>query len=381
MLHRRNDWLDCCRALAIALVLLSHGRMFVLPVAPVLDVLKIGGFLGVELFFVLSGLLIGSLLLRALSAAPVGIHWIGHFWGRRWARTLPAYWAFLALNLVLLATGLRQAPAPELLRYLSFTQNIASPHPPFMAEAWSLAVEEIFYLLSPLLMAMLVWRLPARRAYLLTAFLLLVASGGARCFVAMNGDVAFDEGLRKVALLRLDAIAIGLLLAAWQARLPRLLLVVGLACWIGAAMLASLPAARLDHDMLIKLAIFPLAGIGSAALLRAVPGTQLPASVMWPVRWLAALSYSAYLANLPVQAALRAAFGVAQTPAGAGLRWLAFIGGTLLLAAVSRRWIERPVLDWRDRRFPEPTASPMAAPGIWMPAASVAGQQGGQRNE
>ena len=58
-----NNWLDICRGLAIMLVLLSHGRTFLIPIDSSFQFFKFGGFLGVELFFVLSGFLIGSILI------------------------------------------------------------------------------------------------------------------------------------------------------------------------------------------------------------------------------------------------------------------------------------------------------------------------------
>ncbi|WP_421158810.1 acyltransferase family protein [Aeromonas dhakensis] len=60
---KANRWLDICRASAILLVLLSHGRRLLFPIFPDAQFLKFGGFLGVEIFFVLSGFLIGSILI------------------------------------------------------------------------------------------------------------------------------------------------------------------------------------------------------------------------------------------------------------------------------------------------------------------------------
>jgi len=105
---QRNRWLDVCRALAITLVVFSHGRRLLTPFVPSLDVLKFGGFLGVELFFVLSGFLIGRILLSHLQREST-FSWVPKFWVRRWARTLPAYWFYIALNLTLLAIGWRAA--------------------------------------------------------------------------------------------------------------------------------------------------------------------------------------------------------------------------------------------------------------------------------
>ena len=101
----RNPWLDLCRALAILLVLLSHGRVFLRDALPWAEVLRFGGFMGVELFFVLSGFLIGGILLR-VSRQP-GTAWLRVFYVRRWLRTLPNYYLFLLLTVVVMVVSIR----------------------------------------------------------------------------------------------------------------------------------------------------------------------------------------------------------------------------------------------------------------------------------
>src|ERR1039458_8648984 len=89
--NRRNFGLDALRAAAIMMVLLCH----------MTGALKFLGIYGVELFFVLSGFLIGDILIR--SAARKGrfeFKDLTEFWTRRWFRTLPNYYWFLALYLV-----------------------------------------------------------------------------------------------------------------------------------------------------------------------------------------------------------------------------------------------------------------------------------------
>ncbi|WP_369690182.1 acyltransferase family protein [Pseudomonas sp. AU12215] len=74
----RNQWLDICRSLAISLVLLSHGRHFLTPAFPAAQNFKFGGFLGVELFFVLSGFLIGGAVAEAECNTVTGLKQVHH---------------------------------------------------------------------------------------------------------------------------------------------------------------------------------------------------------------------------------------------------------------------------------------------------------------
>ena len=129
---------------------LSHGVMLVEAHFPALAVLRHLGSVGVDLFFVLSGFLIGGILWRTGAQLRSGRVLMG-FWLRRWLRTLPNYYFFLVVAvLVLLAT--RPQSIDWLHRVLPtalFVQNFAQRVTPFFPESWTLAVEEWFYLLFP----------------------------------------------------------------------------------------------------------------------------------------------------------------------------------------------------------------------------------------
>lgn len=353
----RHFGLDLCRALAIGLVLVSHGRFFIEPLLPAAGVLRVGGFLGVELFFVLSGFLIGSLLYRDMALA--GRNELRRFWVRRWLRTLPAYYAYLLLNLLAGALGLTAAVQWSAMpAYLSFTQNLAWPHPPFFGEAWSLSVEEVFYLLLPALaLACIAWTGSARRGFVLAAVLIGTLSFAAPVIVVLALDPAFDEEVRKIVLLRLDALMIGVLLAVACLERPALVelgrrplfraaalvLAAGVVAW------TLRPVAALDSSALARILLFTAASAACAALIMLCLQWRTQAGLFASaVRWLALWSYSAYLANLLVRQLLQPLIDRSNLlAAGAGV--LLFLAGTLLLAAATYRWIERPFLAWRDR--------------------------------
>lgn len=144
-----NHWLDFCRALAISLVLLSHGRTFLVPLMPETNIFKFGGFLGVELFFVLSGFLIGRILIEKTNNQESHREWIPSFWLRRWLRTYPSYILFLFINIILIFS-IRPDIFPSVLRYLTFSQSLLSPHPSFLGGT-EFGCGGDFYLITPLL--------------------------------------------------------------------------------------------------------------------------------------------------------------------------------------------------------------------------------------
>lgn len=136
----RNGFLDVLRALAISMVLACHLANFFAPGTAVAVALGNGGR-GVDLFFVLSGWLLGRQLFE--EARATGTVDIKRFWYRRWLRTLPAYYAVLLGHVLLLSVRGKA----ELIdwRYFVFLQNYL-PELPFFAVSWSLCVEEYFYL-------------------------------------------------------------------------------------------------------------------------------------------------------------------------------------------------------------------------------------------
>ena len=129
--------LDLLRAVAIGLVLVCHlGPFFVAPFiagwfAQICNLANVG----VDLFFVLSGFLIGGILLREIECGMT-LRGMLRFWSRRWWRTLPNYYLFLALNMAACWFLGHAADAP---RYLAFMQGLWwDPDPRVFHESWSL---------------------------------------------------------------------------------------------------------------------------------------------------------------------------------------------------------------------------------------------------
>jgi len=358
--RRREPWLDCVRALAIGCVLVGHSALL-MPHWPRLHFLLLCGYMGVEIFFVLSGFLIGGILWRM--AGRFDAQALRRFWLRRWLRTLPNYFLFLMLAAALAALGWRDAPHWQgtLWQYALFAQNLAWRHPDFFAEAWSLSVEEVFYFALPLLALLLcaAGRMRARAALALLAVLIWLACSAARLVLAQDAalqHLLWDEDFRKVVLLRLDALVLGVLLAfAWQKwphvlqrRVPVLAL---LACfvWCFAYVLVT-PWQVLQTSHFAKTWLFNLTSPGCAGLLLWGLGRRLRPAFDAVCAFLARISYSAYLCNLSV-ALLLARYSPLRSPPGTAVNVVLFFAATLGLAWLAWHFWERRFLRWRDARL------------------------------
>ena len=140
--------LDIMRALAIIFVVLEHGLMLqkANTTFPWIKLIN-----GVELFFVLSGFLIGGMLIRIFEKSNTfGIKTMGRFWIRRWFRTLPNYYLVLLINIFIVYFGIIHEDFSQFnWKFFFFLQNFSGPFTNFFWESWSLSIEEWFYLIFP----------------------------------------------------------------------------------------------------------------------------------------------------------------------------------------------------------------------------------------
>ncbi|MGC1457100.1 MAG: acyltransferase [Steroidobacteraceae bacterium] len=222
----RLPGLDLVRAVAIAWVMLYHAS--ILWRVPGDSWIVRFGWLGVDLFFVLSGFLIAGQLLRpwARGTAPD----YPRFISRRLLRTIPAYLVVLAVYFFVpwLRDGTQMQP---LWQFLTFTQNLALEPREVFSHAWSLCVEEQFYLVFPLVVAWLAWRPSATKVMASIAGVLLFG-------ICIRGYLWVHEvattaqgvtvlnGIRFMSLIyyptwsRLDALLAGVVVALVQTFRP-----------------------------------------------------------------------------------------------------------------------------------------------------------------
>ena len=359
--------LDFTRALAISLVLFTHASFFLAPLAPNFDPLFMVGYLGVDLFFALSGFLIGGILID--SAAP-GTAWVGRFWVRRWLRTLPNYYLFLLINIAIYRWT--EGQWANALSYVFFVQNLAWPHPVFFPEAWSLALEEVFYLFAPLSMLALLPFIRRRWQTVVVLGAALALALALRTFYVIDANPDWHEGVRKISLIRLDAIGYGVLAVyLCKAYAPsvssRRWLAVGGAVGLVAAWLVYL-ATSIDTSIVARTLLFAIVSASFAAILPLAAVWREPA---WPraaivaVRQLALWSYALYLTHLPIMRIIYKLNLAPADPLGCYAIAVAFAVLAIASAAVVYRGFERPILALRDRWVP---ARPHRASTVATPA-------------
>ncbi len=198
-------------------VVVSHGWNLVPPAGRKLieGYLVLPAYFGVELFFVLSGFLIGSILLKEKHTSSFTA--LRKFWIRRWFRTLPNYYLVILLTLLAdIVLGHTEELHRRDLLDLLFLQNFAWAHSRFYGISWSLAVEEWFYLLFPLGVLLLrKWKFPFGIAFVGVTVLFILGPTLARIVASqIRPDLFFDAHYWKIVVFRLDAVMYGVL-AAW----------------------------------------------------------------------------------------------------------------------------------------------------------------------
>ena len=218
-LEKRYPGLDLARSIAIALVVFSHSLWISTHYPRAVSwLMQFSGTIGVEIFFVISGFLIGRILYKLIHKENYSLTIILSFLKRRWFRTLPNYYLILLVNIIIWWFFYKEIPKSILL-YFIYLQNITTTSPEFFRIAWSLAVEQCSYITAPLLLLLAIKVVPKANKsflFLLLSILMIVVFIIVR--IKYNQKVHFEtladwnEKLRKVTLYRLDAIFYGFLL-------------------------------------------------------------------------------------------------------------------------------------------------------------------------
>ncbi|PSL44750.1 peptidoglycan/LPS O-acetylase OafA/YrhL [Chitinophaga niastensis] len=366
-LHDKIASLDHLRALAIILVFIFHYRMFKHP--EWVDTIGHFGWTGVDLFFVLSGYLIAGQLFRTIAKGKAID--LKTFFLKRFFRIIPVYLVVLSLYFFIPAFREREALSP-LWKFLTFTQNFGldlSHHGTF-SHAWSLCIEEQFYLLLPFLVTGFVYFKAGKKGFYLVVLLFL--AGFAIRLISWNKWVvdandfvmAWYQWIYYPTYCRLDGLLTGVSVAGLYQFFPHIKNIVSkYGNWWLLAGLALLTVAYFlcDNPYSFGATIFgfPLVAIGYGVVLAAVvcPGCILYKFSSRISSGIATLSYSIYLSHK----------GVIHLTQGLLVKWgiegdsiimFLFCAGAVVMAALLLRYtIEKPFLRLRERMLDKRTTS------------------------
>lgn len=365
----RVSALDAVRGCAILFVLVFHfgwGQAMSLRDGPVYLLLRATRlwWCGVDLFFVVSGFLIGGILVAQRSAT----NYYGVFYLRRVCRIVPAFLVLLGLYMAArgwsaavpaLDLGYLFANPMPLTWYLVFVQNFgmargAGLGPPFLSVTWSLAVEEQFYLLLPLL----VRRVPVRALAAVVAALALSAPLVRLAASSYGSHLGLNPQTAALVLLpcRMDALGIGVLASLlWRERRAR--------DWIGAhrlqlwsvfgvlsagALLFTIASPDATAEPMLNGGgltwLAALFGVGLLLTLQAADGTDWLSRSAF-LRWFGLRCYSLYLFHVPAMAVAHALLRQRPPALDGWLGWTATAAGvltTLGFAELVYRTVEMP---------------------------------------
>jgi peptidoglycan/LPS O-acetylase OafA/YrhL len=353
--RERQPGLDLLRALAIVIVVIYHAGIMGFPLPGQVHRF---GWIGVDLFFVLSGYLIGGQLLAPIARGQ-GIK-LGRFFARRALRILPAYLVVLAVYVLLPAW--REYPEMfPVWKFLLSVQNIGLRGGTAFSHAWSLAVEDQFYLLLPLVLLLVI---RSRRAAVIIPCAIVLGGLALRWFLAFKnlgetgvGFRGFQTWIYYATWTRLDPLVFGVALAAIEKFRPRWWQrLMNSAPWLWLPGLALIVYALYlgETGTITVIACiwqFLLIALGMAALLVCAVSPRLPfCRVKIPgAAFIASIAYSAYLVQKLVihfvaQFCSTHDIALTSVPAIIGVELCIYAAATVLFFA-----IERPFLQLRHR--------------------------------
>lgn len=372
---KRYPGLDLLRALAICWVMLFHSLTEGLRTPP--SAVCTSGWMAVDLFFVLSGYLIGTQLFAAFARGdPTPIR---TFYVRRMLRILPTYFAIVSVYTWLPWAREQRGFAPA-WQFLTFTENylIDYHHDQALSHAWSLCVEEHFYWSLPILVMVL---LPLRSWKRVVAICGAVFFAGlayrwlAWSAVLHNGAVLRTEPYRFVEVIyyptiaRMDGLLAGVCLALVKCFRPRLwqsamkhpyALLASAAAVLAGAMHVAAPRTTFAASVFG----FPLLALGFALLVAAAASEQgwLGKFRIPGAQFVATITFSLYLSHKMTWHLVRT-YAPALVPPGTAQSFLVYAVAAMAVGTLLYFTIERTFLRLRDRpgRRQAANAAPIAA--------------------
>ncbi|MFN5416909.1 MAG: acyltransferase family protein [Flavobacteriia bacterium] len=212
---KRIIGLDIMRSMAILFVVYSHSVFLLTPNSYYKFNLD-----GVNLFFVLSGFLVGKIIYDEFESSQNKLKSLWKFWVFRWVKTLPSY--FIILLILFSWTYFKDQDTSEFkMSFLFFGQNFYDLHNQLFKESWSLSVEEWFYLLFPLLLMLSIYLTKSlKKSFLFWIIFFILFSQVAKYYAEFRfgSDTDFKDTVRKIVIYRFDSIMFGVLMFVLESK-------------------------------------------------------------------------------------------------------------------------------------------------------------------
>ena len=373
-LPARIDGLDGLRGIALLMVILAHVHLLNF------------GWVGMQSFFVLSGFLITRILLKDKKVSTSFKSFLGMFYMRRVLRVFPLYYSYLTVIAIgALLLGLMAAVSPHLLPAYTYTYNYFHlgadyPHSHFFSHLWSMAVEEQFYLIWPLV----IYLVPRRN---LKSTLILLILAGPLLRLATWWIWPPDIGVpltSKVTLAvylltpsHMDAFAAGALvnLVNWRVRYSHVLILLALLFAVGVATNgigikathATGSVLSLGWPVMMPKSMQFIWGYSAinlfwlATILAIINADNGSGPFRWQVfDWLGKRSYSSYIVHYPILFAMLPLWDfcndfTGNRISGALLLLTIYLPITLFIADLTYRYIELPTLAFKNHFSTHPS--------------------------
>jgi peptidoglycan/LPS O-acetylase OafA/YrhL len=359
--------LDILRAFAIIFVMLVHGNAL-LP-ASISKLISFFILDGVSIFFVLSGFLIGRILIKILSAQPANGKTLWNFWIRRWFRTLPNYFLVLLILAGLHLIFSQKFTLNILPEYVLFVQNLTKPHPWFFPEAWSLSIEEWFYLVIPILLVIFIrfFQLNRQYAVLIVALSIIIVSTSWRWmnYISLEeiNNLTWNLHFRKQVITRLDSIMFGVIgayaavyLQRTWAKNRKILFGVGIVLFLSLNSIRYFQLAGYGlYQCVFSFTATAVATLCLLPLLSTYQHRKKSGTIYYSVTVISLVSYSMYLINLTlVKNSIIGVIPWSEFPTNFAtginllkyaLYWILTIG----ISIVMYKYFELPIMRLRNR--------------------------------
>lgn len=360
--------LDHLRAFAICFVFLFHYQVPVFDYPEWLPAIAKFGWTGVDLFFVLSGFLISSqLFFQIKNGIEISFK---DFFVKRFFRILPAFW-FVTVMYYLFPFFREREALPPLWKLLTFTQNFDLNLQDFgtFSHAWSLCVEEHFYLLLPLFLYFLLNTKFFNKSYWLLIIFIFLGFvfrfySWEKLYIPLiendNSWLYWYKYIYYPTYNRLDGLLIGVAIAAFYQFLPEfwkkiskygnLLLLIGVLILVGAYILCAE-----ERSFYASLFGFPVIGLGYGFV---VMGAISPESVLYKwnsktTTFIAGLSYGIYLTHKGIIHITQEFLASLNIDTSSTFSMLICIITCVGAAYLLHQIIEKPFMKWRTRFLSE----------------------------